>query len=114
VRVRPSKRARSASARLPLRITTTVRLDDATLARVDTLVAALSTEWRKVTRAEVLRAVIGKGIKAEERRARRKAGGRAVKDRAPASSGHPHTRQRAKLLVPPPGDAAPSTPRKQR
>ena len=39
-----------------------VRLDNATLVRVDALREVLSTEWREATRSDILRALILKGL----------------------------------------------------
>ena len=49
-------------ARVRLTATTTVRVDADVLARIDAIAAARSTEWRKVTRSEVLRELIGLGM----------------------------------------------------
>ena len=46
-----------------------VRLDEHTLARVDALIPALSTPWRKAKRSDVLRALIHGGLAAQERNA---------------------------------------------
>jgi hypothetical protein len=49
----------------------TVLLDAEVIAQVDAIAAARSTEWRTVTRSEVLREVIGLGLDDVERSARR-------------------------------------------
>ncbi len=44
-----------------------LRLDDATIARLDAFIPRLSTEWHKATRSEVLRAAILLGLDRFER-----------------------------------------------
>lgn len=44
-----------------------VRLDEQTLARVDALIPALSTPWRRARRSDVLRALIHAGLEAQAR-----------------------------------------------
>jgi hypothetical protein len=44
-----------------------VRLDEETLARVDALIPAFSTPWRRAKRSDVLRALIHAGLEAEAR-----------------------------------------------
>ncbi|MFT3764393.1 MAG: hypothetical protein QM820_02565 [Minicystis sp.] len=44
-----------------------VRLDEQTLARVDALIPALSTPWRKAKRSDVLRALIHAGLEVQTR-----------------------------------------------
>jgi hypothetical protein len=41
-----------------------VRLDEETLVRVDALIPALSTPWRRARRSDVLRALIYAGLEA--------------------------------------------------
>ena len=45
-----------------------IRLDEATLARVDALASEFSTEWRGATRSDILRALIQRALELYERR----------------------------------------------
>ncbi len=65
----PDSGRRRARRRTALLVATvTVRLDQEVLVRIDAIAAARSTPWRKVTRAEVLREVIGVGLAAHQRK----------------------------------------------
>ena len=67
-----------------------VRLDDATLSRVDALKDVLTTEWHEATRSDILRALILIGLERFEQ----KHPGSRDKQRKEAAHGAPKARAR--------------------
>jgi hypothetical protein len=70
-----------------------VRLDNATLARVDALKDVLSTAWHEATRSDILRALILTGLEHMEQEHKAALG---KPKKAPAADGGPAPKRAAK------------------